>query len=192
MVICYFSAGSYEEWRPDAADFPPAAIGSPLDGWPGEAWIDTNDSTVRDIMNARLDLAVTKDCDGVEPDNVDGYSNSNGLGLTYTDQIDYNTFLANEAHLRGLSVGLKNDLEQVADLEGLFDWALNEECLDWSECDMLDPFTDSGRAVFHVEYVDDEADGPAMALSVCGDSSIEDFSTLIKTWELDAWYLACD
>src|SRR5687767_3273706 len=26
IVICYFSAGSHEDWRPDAADFPAAAI----------------------------------------------------------------------------------------------------------------------------------------------------------------------
>jgi hypothetical protein len=35
-VICYFSAGSYEDWRSDASRFPKAAIGKPLDGWDGE------------------------------------------------------------------------------------------------------------------------------------------------------------
>ncbi|GAL06249.1 endo alpha-1,4 polygalactosaminidase precusor precursor [Photobacterium aphoticum] len=36
-VICYFSAGSYEEWRPDATAFESAELGNALDGWPGGA-----------------------------------------------------------------------------------------------------------------------------------------------------------
>jgi hypothetical protein len=97
-------------------------------------------------MELRLDLAVEKRCDGVEPDNVDAYDgNDPGFPLTYEDQIDYNTFLAAEAHSRGLSVGLKNDLAQVEDLLDLFDWALNEECFQWDECGDLQPFIDPGQ-----------------------------------------------
>jgi hypothetical protein len=143
-------------------------------------------------MEARLDLAVEKGCDGVEPDNVDGYVNANGLGLTAGEQLDYNGFLATGAHARGLSVGLKNDLDQVEALEPLFDWALNEECLAWEECFMLDPFLEAGKAVFHVEYVDGESEGPAVIDGICGDDSIEGFSTLVKTWDLDAWALTCE
>src|SRR3989442_1480098 len=29
-VICYFSAGSYENWRPDASQFPSAVLGNPM------------------------------------------------------------------------------------------------------------------------------------------------------------------
>src|SRR5258706_12492051 len=53
IVICYFSAGSREDWRPDATDFPAAAIGSPLDNWPGEAWIDTRPVAVHATMRPR-------------------------------------------------------------------------------------------------------------------------------------------
>ena len=53
---------------------------------------------VRAIMQARLDTAVHYHCDGVEPDNVDGYSNHNGLGLTARDQLDYNRWLARGRH----------------------------------------------------------------------------------------------
>lgn len=192
VVICYFSAGSRENWRPDAGDFQAGDLGNDLEGWAGEKWIDITSSNVRAIMQARLDLAVEKGCDGVEPDNVDGYTNANGLGLTASDQIDYNTFLAEEAHARGLSVGLKNDLDQVEALEPLFDWALNESCLDYSECAVLGPFLDAGKAVFHVEYVDSEGQGAAKIAEVCGDPSIAGFSTLVKTWDLNAWRLACD
>lgn len=191
VVVCYFSAGSYEEWREDAGDLPSGAIGDPLDGWPGEAWLDHTDAGVRTVMGARLDLAVSKGCDAVEPDNVDGYTNATGFDLTADDQLDYNRWLAAQAHDRGLSIGLKNDVDQVEALVDDFDWALNEECIAYEECETTSPFIDQGKAVFHVEYVDDTADGPALADTVCPQTSALGFSTLIKEWDLTVWRLAC-
>ena len=72
-VICYFSAGSYENWRPDANSFQPADLGKGLDGWPGENWLKLSSANVRNIMKARIQMAAQKGCDGVDPDNVDGY-----------------------------------------------------------------------------------------------------------------------
>lgn len=72
-VICYFSAGSSEEYRPDSGDFQAADKGKELDGWPGEYWLDLKSQNVRDIMKKRIDLAHQKGCDGIDPDNVDGY-----------------------------------------------------------------------------------------------------------------------
>jgi hypothetical protein len=72
-VICYFSAGSYEDWRPDAGQFKPEDLGKDLDGWPGEKWLDLRSENVRDIMEKRIKMASEKGCDGVDPDNVDGY-----------------------------------------------------------------------------------------------------------------------
>jgi hypothetical protein len=72
-VICYFSAGSYENFRPDADEFKSQDLGKVLDGWPDEKWLDTNSQNVRRIMLHRLDMAVDKNCDGVDPDNIDGY-----------------------------------------------------------------------------------------------------------------------
>ena len=190
-VICYFSAGSVEDWRPDAGRFPPGAVGRPLDGWPGERWLDVRDADVRAIMRTRLDLAVSKGCDAVEPDNVDGYQNATGFPLSRADQLDYDGFLAAEAHARRLSVGLKNAVGLVDALHARFDWALNEECLSYRECATLRPFVDDGKAVFHVEYVDRESQGPAKQADVCGDPSIAGFSTLVKTWDLTDWALPC-
>jgi hypothetical protein len=72
-VICYFSAGSYEDWRPDAKEFTDADKGKQLDGWPGEKWINPSSDNVRAIMKRRIELAKSKGCDGVDPDNIDGY-----------------------------------------------------------------------------------------------------------------------
>ncbi len=185
IVICYFSAGSYEEWRPDAADFPASVRGNPLDNWPGESWLDIRQiSTLGPIMQARLDLAVQKGCDGVEPDNVDGYSNSSGFPLTANDQLAYNTWLATEAHSRGLSIGLKNDLDQIPDLLPHFDWALNEQCFQYDECDLLLPFTQAGKAVFGVEYEGQLAD-------FCPQATANQFSWLLKDLDLGPTRAAC-
>jgi hypothetical protein len=185
-VICYFSAGTRENWRPDANQFPAGSYGSAVSGWPGENWLDVRSSAVRSIMLARMDLASSKRCDGLEPDNVDGYTNNSGFPLTAADQIDYNNFLAASAHARNLSVGLKNDVDQVASLVGSFDWALNEECFKFNECSTLAPFISANKAVFQVEY-----GASSLATTVCPKANAANFDTLIKNLNLDAWRVAC-
>lgn len=185
VVICYFSAGSWEDWRPDAGDFPAAIIGAPLEGWPGENWLDIRSRDVlAPLMAARLDLAVQKGCDGVEPDNVDGYTNESGFDLAYQDQLDYNIWLSEQAHARGLSIGLKNDLNQIPALVEYFDWALNEECPFYDECDLLLPFVEAGKAVFGVEY-------ELSSDEFCPQTNALDFDFLKKNWDLDAWRESC-
>jgi hypothetical protein len=183
-AVCYVSVGAWESWRPDAAHFPASAIGRP-NGWPGERWLDIrNLAVLAPLIEARFDQCRAKGFDGVEPDNVDGYANETGFPLTYADQIRFNIFLASAAHARGLSIGLKNDLDQVADLLPHFDWALNEECVRYQECERLRPFVAAGKAVFHVEY-----DGtPA---SICRATATLGFSSLLKRRDLDAWRVAC-
>jgi hypothetical protein len=110
---------------------------------------------------------------------VDGYQNNPGFPLTSSTQLDYNEFLATEAHSRGLSVGLKNDLDQVGALQSSFDWALNEECSQYSECGTLAPFTQAGKAVFHAEY---SSGCPA---------AVPGLSTIVKHLSLDAYRLVC-
>lgn len=185
-VICYFSAGSYEPDRPDAGQFPAAVRGAVLDGWPDERWLDVRAAAVRAIMTARLELARTKGCDAVEPDNVDGFDNVTGFGLTAPHQLDYLRFLASAAHDRGLSIGLKNALALIPQLVGTFDWALSEECFTYQECDALTPFIAAGKAVFHAEYV-----AASRAGAVCAVTRPLGLSTLIKRLELDAWRVPC-
>jgi hypothetical protein len=184
VVICYFSAGSWEDWRPDAAKFPANVKGNG-NGWPGEKWLDIrNIAALTPIMTARLDLAVDKGCDGVEPDNVDGYSNNTGFPLTGNDQLTYNRWLADQAHARGLSVGLKNDVDQAAKLEPYFNWALNEQCFQYNECDQLLPFVQAGKAVFGVEY-------SGSLDSFCPEANSMDFDWLKKNENLNASREAC-
>lgn len=72
-VICYFSAGSYEDYRPDSWKFKKSDLGSELDGWPGEYWLNLSSPDVRSIMASRIEIASQIGCDAVDPDNVDGF-----------------------------------------------------------------------------------------------------------------------
>jgi len=192
VVVCYFSAGTREDWRADAGDFQAADHGRGLPEWDGETWLDVRSRNVRAIMEKRMDLAVEKGCDGIEPDNVDAYQNQSGFPLSREDQLAYDRWLAEQAHARGLSVGLKNALELVAALEPSFDWALNEECLQFQECGELQPFVAANKAVFHAEYVDEARQLAAKRDQVCRAAAIAGFSTLVKTWDLGPEFFPCE
>ncbi len=177
-VICYMSAGTFENWRPDADRFPRDVLGSGL-SWRGESWLDVRRLDVLGpIMEARLDLCRAKGFDGVEPDNVDGYANRTGFPLGPDDQLRYNVFLANAAHARGLSVGLKNDVQQIEELLPYFDWALSEQCFEYRVCRTLLPFIAAGKAVFEVEY---ELD----AEEFCPQANAMNFNAMVKDYRLD-------
>src|SRR6185503_12762977 len=101
-VICYFSAGSFENWRPDAARFPKRVVGKAYEGWAGESWLDIRQrDALAPILEARLDLAVQKHCDAADPDNVDGFSNPTGFEIGKDDQLAFDRWLAAAAHSRG-------------------------------------------------------------------------------------------
>ncbi len=182
--VCYFSAGSYENWRPDAASYPSSVLGS-SNGWPGEKWVDIRQiSVLKPIMDARLAMCASKGFEAVDPDNVDGYTNSTGFPLTAADQLAFNRWMAAEAHAYGLSVGLKNDIDQATALVGNYDFAVNEQCYQYSECGALASFVSAGKAVLQIEYKGDPN-------QVCPISRSSGFSTVFKNLSLDAWRQAC-
>jgi hypothetical protein len=185
-VVCYFSAGTYEPNRPDTKALPIAALGKALPDWPQERWLDIRSEGVRALVRKRLDYAAARGCDGVEPDNVDAYANDSGFPLSASDQIAFNRFIASEAHTRKLSVGLKNDLGQIAQLVTSFDWALDEQCMEFDECDELAPFIKAQKPVFHVEYGDE-----SLRDGVCTSANGRNFDTLIKHLALDAFRISC-
>ncbi|MDA0137197.1 endo alpha-1,4 polygalactosaminidase [Solirubrobacter deserti] len=182
-AACYFSAGTHEPGRPDSKAFPRSVIGQRLADWPRERWLDVRRlSVLRPIMRRRLNLCAEKGFDAVEPDNVDGYANDSGFALRGRHQLRFNRWLARAAHARGLSIALKNDLEQVRALEPWYDWALSEECFAYRECARLKPFADAGKAVFVVEY----ADG-----GFCPAARDLGFMAQRKRLALDAWREPC-
>lgn len=186
VVICYMNAGGWENWRPDAGKFPKDIIGENLDDWEGERWLDIRRLDVlAPIMEDRMIACKNKGFDGIEPDNVDGFLNDTGFGLTAADQLAFNIWLAETAHERGLSIGLKNDMDQAPDLVQYFDWTLNEECFQFQECDTLQPFIDAGKAVFNVEYGLESEE-------FCPEARRLGFNSLKKNLDVDAWRESCD
>ncbi|MEU2618484.1 endo alpha-1,4 polygalactosaminidase [Streptomyces sp. NPDC007157] len=183
-VICYVNVGAWENFRPDKDDFPRSVLGS-SNGWAGERWLDIRKlSVLRPIMERRFDMCRDKGFDAVEPDLVEGYGNDTGFRLTAADQLRYNRMIADIAHARGMSVGLKNDLPQIPQLLADFDFAVNEECAQYDECARLTPFVEAGKAVFHVEYKE-----PPSAF--CAESRRLGLSSMQKKLELGVWRRPC-
>lgn len=184
-VVCYFSGGTFEDWRSDAGLFPQSVKGKALDEWPGEVWLDVSRVDILGpIMAARMDLAKRKKCDAVDVDNMDGYANENGVGLTYETQLAYNKSLAATAHYRGLAIGLKNDLNQIADLVDDYDFAVNEQCQQYRECHLLTPFITRNKAVFGIEY-------QGRLSTICSKAKALKIDVLKKRLDLKAWRQAC-
>ena len=162
-AICYVDAGTYENFRPDAADYTAfdTSCGGCLlgknNGWPGEQWLNVSDDKgqrtfILSELGKRLDKCLAANFDGVEFDNVDGYANDTGFTITSQTQEDFDKALAALAHQKGLSVALKNDVDQLSDLAPFFDYAVNEQCFEFSECDQYASFLNQNKAVFNVEY----------------------------------------
>lgn len=183
-VICYINVGAWESFRPDAKNFP-ASVRGKGDGWDGERWLDIRRLDVlRPLMAARFDMCRKKGFDGIEPDLMDGYANTTGFPLTAAQQLTFNQMIAELAHDRGLAVGLKNDVDQVSTLVGDFDFAVNEECAQYEECDRLTPFIAADKPVFHVEY-------QQTPRQFCAQSRKLGLSSMEKRLSLNAWRDPC-
>jgi hypothetical protein len=187
-VLCYLSAGSWEDWRPDAGLFPEAVIGKDYEGWQGEKWLDIRQvDALAPILRARLDLCAAKGFDGVEPDNVQVYDNDSGFPITYEDQVTFALWLAGEAHARGLAIGLKNAPDMAAEVLAAFDFSVLEDCAVWGWCADLAPFVQAGKPVFAIEYTDSQHDFAA----ACEQAGRLGFDMILKHRGLDAFREAC-
>ncbi|MCX5407727.1 endo alpha-1,4 polygalactosaminidase [Streptomyces sp. NBC_00335] len=183
-TICYLSTGAWEDFRPDAGAFP-ASMRGEGNGWEGERWLDIRRlAELEPLIAKRFDMCRDKGFDAVEPDNMDAYRNTSGFPLTAGDQLNYNRLIVRLAHDRGLSVGLKNDLDQIPELVGDFDFAVNEQCAQYDECGRLTPFIAAGKAVFHVEY-------ELPASRFCEATRELKLSSLEKKYDLGVWRRTC-
>lgn len=183
-VVCYVNAGSWEDFRPDATAFSKSLQGSG-NGWQGEKWFDIRQiDKLKPLMATRFDMCRAKGFDAVEPDLLDAYVNKTGFPLTANDQLAYNRMIAGLAHERGMAVALKNDLDQIPELVGDFDFAVNEQCAEYDECAKLSPFIKAGKAVLHVEY-------NVPVGKFCSQAKSLGLSSMEKHLNLDAWRQPC-
>ncbi len=190
-VICYISVGSWEDWRPDAADFPAEVIGNDYEGWDGEKWLDIRRiDLLAPIMEARLDLCAAKGFDGVDPDNMNLHWNDTGFPRTYEDQLAYNIFIAEAAHARGLSIGMKNNEDQADDLVDYFDWVITESCFMEEWCQELLPFIEAGKPIFAIEYTDEIGYEDFMR-NICKPATDMQAYAMLKNRNLDEYIATC-
>ena len=177
VVSCYFSAGTFEEWREDADQFDQSILGLPMAEWEGERWLDIRSDLTFDIMNTRMATAQQKGCQALEPDNVDGYINNTGFDLTKSDQISYLMKLSQAARNFGLLIGLKNADDLVAELEPFFDFSIAEECYKYKECCDYYPFIENSKPVFAIEYTEKDE-------TICDEFESRSYSLLFGNYEL--------
>jgi hypothetical protein len=187
-VICYVSVGSWEDFRPDAEDFPADVIGNDYDGWPGEKYVDIRSEALRAVMNARFDSCQAKGFDAIEPDNMDVFElgEDSGFPLTDEDGVAYAKWLADAAHSRGMSIGQKNASSITSKIAATYDWALTESCYsdgDW--CGDVKAYASANKPVFMCEY---EADSFNAACSAWKPKS---YSPILKSLDLDAPITFC-
>lgn len=188
-VLCYLNFGAWENWRPDAATFPTDLIGAKYTGWEGEYWLDIRSpERLATVMRNRIQMARAKGCDGIDPDNLNGYQNPTGFPLTVADQIRFNRWVAALAHEAGMPIGLKNGEEMVADLLDDFDWATIESCYRDKWCERFVPFVLADKAVFALEY-----DNPDFWLDeLCPKAAELGLSAMMVNLELDGWKETCN
>lgn len=109
--------------------------------------------------------------------------NQDGFGLEQSAYADYVKFLASTAAANNLAIGLKNSLDLIPDVIDVIQFAVNEQCHDYDECDKYKPLTEANKAVFNIEYGGD----------ACSSPDGVDLSILIKNKDqaLDALGGAC-
>jgi hypothetical protein len=181
-VVCYVDTGSWENYRPDAAAYPASVLGNALAGYPSERLVDIRQvGILGPIIAARFDIAKAKGCDGIEPDLDDTYDGySTGFTLTMQDQLTFNKAIADLAHARGMSIGLKNGASSGGVFEKAMvqftDWALNEECNQFGECGGYQVYIAANKAVFQVEYL---SSGATVA-NVCPADNAGNYDGILK------------
>ncbi|KAM7184983.1 Glycoside hydrolase superfamily [Rhypophila sp. PSN 637] len=169
-IICYFNAGLAQpsdcDWdtvwqKPEYKSL----LGNSYDPpFSEEKWINIRNTTAIDLLKNRVTTAANLGCDGVDPDNIDGYSADTGFNLNQQDYINLMTTLATTAHglktKRGntLLIGQKNAPELVKSLNSVLDFAVLEDCknlrneADRAFCADFQPYISQNKPVFSIEY----------------------------------------
>lgn len=179
-VVCYLDVGSWENYRPDAKQFPQSVIGRRYEGFPDERWLDIRHfRRFAKPLKRRFDLCARKGFDAVEPDNLAGWENRTGFAIAREDQLRFNRWVARQVHARGMAVALKNDGPQAKELVDDFDFAIVEQCFQYEECGLYRTFVQHGKAVFEAEY-------ELLPERFCPEAQQIIFSAIGKSYDLSA------
>ncbi|GMF33628.1 unnamed protein product [Phytophthora lilii] len=75
-------------------------------------------------------------------------------------------------------------MDQIDDLVSSIDFSVNEQCVQYNECDTLVPFIKQDKSVFGIEYSGDKA-------KACATANALNFDTLFKTLSLQSERYSC-
>lgn len=107
-------------------------------------------------------------------------------------------YLANLTTFHNISIGLKNAGEVLPNLTSIVQFSVNEQCVQYKECESFAPMVDAGKPVFHIEYpkgapgdISGKTAETSCSRSGTGKGS-DDFSSLLKGMDLDGWVEFCD
>ena len=80
--------------------------------------------------------------------------------------------------------------DQIPELVDSYDFAVNEQCHEYDECELNAPFLAAGKPVFNAEYADDFVDDPTL---ICDRAVALGLRTLILPIDLDGSFrISCD
>ncbi len=191
-VIAYVSVGTIENYRPDIALLPPEIIGNIYPAWPDERFLDIRQlNKLKPFITSRFDMIKAKGFDGIEPDNMDGYGEDNGLNLTVEDTQLFCEWIIDEAHKRGLSIGQKNTEELVPLLYKKFDWALTEDVFNQNTQNDYSNYISIGKPVFSAEYTDQTSISD-FNLFICTKATQLKYFVFLKHRDLTKWKYECN
>jgi hypothetical protein len=71
------------------------------------------------------------------------------------------------------------------------EWSVNEQCVQYNECDLYQPFIKQNKPVFHIEYTAKDPAPASFVKKSCENKDAKGFSTLIKHLSLNAWTTTC-
>ena len=163
-TVCYLDVGSYEPGRPDSAQYPAYLKLQQDPDWPAEYFLDITDvfkpaSKLAVILKNRFQMCKDKGFAAIEPDNLQNDENVKGGKITAQQQLDFNGWVADQAHATGLAVFQKNGPDKILlrDKTGKmmvekFDGILNEQCQQYNECAPLAEYVKRGKLALNVEY----------------------------------------
>lgn len=100
-----------------------------------------------------------------------------------------------------MAIGLKNAGAIIPDVIDFIDFSVNEQCIQYNECDTFAQFIDNDKPVFNIEYPAGDSEDKSKIKSdvkeeICSKSGnatdTEGFSIVIKLMNLNGWVEYCD
>lgn len=190
-VIAYVSVGTLENFRPDSLLLPKDIIGNIYPDWPDERFLDIrNIEKMKSFITSRFDMIKDKGFDGIEPDNIDVYSEETGFNFGLDDAKLFCEFIIDEAHKRNLSIAQKNTEELVPLMYNKFDWALTENIFHQNIQSAYSQYISAGKPVFSAEYTDEMNTTDFNAL-VCIKAKQLKYFAFLKHRDLTQWTYEC-